>query len=108
MPDNRDCDDERTFGRITAELTDRQAVVLWLRGYCGLSVEAAAPLLKLSPRSVEAWTRSALATLLEKNLAELRPRGSCGVKPRKRQGLSGRELTRRVSARARWHSCRRE
>jgi RNA polymerase sigma factor (sigma-70 family) len=66
VADSRDCGDDRTFGRITAELTDRQAVVLWLRGYCGLSVEAAAPLLKLSPRSVKAWTRSALAALLEK------------------------------------------
>ena len=43
-------------GQITADLNDRQAAVLWLRGYCGLSVEAVAPVLKLSPRSVEAWT----------------------------------------------------
>ncbi len=65
-PDRGDGGGEREFGRLTAELTDRQAAVLWLRGYCGLSVEAAAPLLKLSPRSVEAWTRSALAALREK------------------------------------------
>ena len=51
---------KRRFVRLTAELSDRQAVVLWLRGYCGLSVKAVARLLKLSPRCVEARTRSAV------------------------------------------------
>ncbi len=41
-------------GKVTIKASDRQAVVLWLRGDCGLSVEAVAPLLKISPRSVEA------------------------------------------------------
>ena len=52
-----------TFAKITAELNDRQAVVLWLRGYCGLSVKAVSRLLKLSPSSVKARTRSAVAAL---------------------------------------------
>ncbi len=65
-PDRGHSGGDREFGQLTAELNDRQAVVLWLRGYCGLSVAAVAPLLKISPRSVEAWTRSALAALQEK------------------------------------------
>ncbi len=59
--------DAPQFARLTAGLNDRQASVVWLRGYCGLSVKAAALVLKVSPRSVEGWTRSALAALREHN-----------------------------------------
>jgi len=63
IPDRQPYCGQRRFGQIIAELNDRQAVVLWLRGYCGLSVKEASRVLRLSPRSVKTWTRSALAAL---------------------------------------------
>ena len=65
-PDRGPSGGEREFGRLTAELSDRQAVVLWLRGYCGLSVQTVSRLLKLSPSGVKARTRAALAALRKK------------------------------------------
>jgi RNA polymerase sigma factor (sigma-70 family) len=63
--------DERGFGRLTAGLSDRQAVVLWLRNYCGLPVKTVSRLLGLSPSGVHARARSAMAAIQEKLGAEV-------------------------------------
>jgi len=70
LPDREPYDGgERGFGRLTAGLSDRQAVVLWLRNYCGLPVETVSRLLGLSPSGVHARARSAMAAL-RKNFAQ--------------------------------------
>ena len=72
LPDREPYDgDERGFGRLTAGLSDRQAVVLWLRSYCGLTVRTVASLLGLSPSGVHARARSAMAAIQKKLGAEV-------------------------------------
>jgi len=51
------------FLELTAKLSDRQAMVLWLRLYRGLTIEATAALLKVSPGSVKSWTHTAVLEL---------------------------------------------
>ncbi len=51
------------FVELTAELCDRQSLVLWLRYYRGMLVKEVAALLKISPASVKCATRAALAAL---------------------------------------------
>ena len=52
-----------SFDELTAELSDRQAVVLWLRHCRSMRVEAVAELLNASTCSVKVWTREGLAEL---------------------------------------------
>ena len=54
------------FMELTAELSDQQAAVLWLRYYRGMTVARAAELLKVSPATVNAWTLAAVAELQKK------------------------------------------
>ena len=51
------------FAEFTADLSDHQALVIWLRYYRGMSAEEVAAVVKVSPRSVKAWTHNALAAL---------------------------------------------
>jgi RNA polymerase sigma factor (sigma-70 family) len=63
-PEQRGCD--LKFLELTAELSDRQAAVLWLRHYRGLSVGAVSALLTLSPGAVKACTHDAVLALRKK------------------------------------------
>jgi RNA polymerase sigma factor (sigma-70 family) len=67
LPDREPSANDVRFVELTAGLSDRQAMVLWLRYYRGASVEAVAALLAVSPRGVEIWTREALAELKHKS-----------------------------------------
>lgn len=51
------------FVAFTSELRNQQAMVLWLRYYRGMTVQAVAALLKVSARRVKTCTREALAAL---------------------------------------------
>ena len=51
------------FLERTAELSNQEAMVLWMRIYRGMSVDSVAEMLKVSRGSVKLWTRTALASL---------------------------------------------
>ena len=61
--DDRNCD--LRFLELTAELSDREAAVLWLRFYRRMSPQAIAELLHITDTTVYNWTRSAVAVLRE-------------------------------------------
>ena len=63
LPSRAESGGDLKFVELAAELSDQQALLLWLRYYRGLSVEAVAELLNVSPSSVKAWTRVALRAL---------------------------------------------
>ena len=51
------------FLEFTANLSDQQAIVLWMRCYRGMTLKAVAGLLKISPSSANFWTKTAVAAL---------------------------------------------
>ncbi|MGO9114331.1 MAG: RNA polymerase sigma factor [Thermoguttaceae bacterium] len=63
VPDRERPGYELEFLELTADLTDEQAIVLWLRHYRGMPVKAVAALLKVSPCSVKTWTHTAMLEL---------------------------------------------
>jgi len=63
LPDREQRGCDLKFLEIAAELSDRQAMVLWLRYYRGMSVKAVAAMLKVSPSSVTSWTLAAVKEL---------------------------------------------
>jgi RNA polymerase sigma factor (sigma-70 family) len=62
--DAKNCD--LRFLELTMTLSDRQAMILWLRYYRGVSVSTIADLLKSSECSVKTWTRDAIVELRRK------------------------------------------
>jgi RNA polymerase sigma factor (sigma-70 family) len=63
LPDREQRGCDLKFLEIAAELSDQQAMVLWLRYYRGMSVKAVAAMLKVSPSSVTSWTLAAVKEL---------------------------------------------
>ena len=63
MPDREPSAGDLRFAELTAELSDRQALVLWLRFCRGMSLEAVAALLAVSHTSVKVWTHDAISAL---------------------------------------------
>jgi DNA-directed RNA polymerase specialized sigma24 family protein len=66
LPDREQPGYDLDFLALTAELSDEQAIVLWLRHYRGMPVNAVAALLKVSPCSVKTWTHLAVVELRKK------------------------------------------
>ena len=63
LPDREERQSDMRFLDLTAELSDRQAIALWLRHYRGMSVRGIAALFRVSPRTVKFWTQAAVAEL---------------------------------------------
>ena len=63
LPNRERSGNDLQFAEFTADLSDPEALVIWLRYYRGLSVEEVAALVKVAPRTVVACTQNALAAL---------------------------------------------
>ena len=71
LPSRDDCRGDMKFVEVTAQLSDRQAAVLWMRYYRRMTTRAVAEMLKTSPSHVHYWTESGVAAL-KKNWADLK------------------------------------
>ncbi len=63
LPDREQPGFDLNFLKLTANLSDRNAALLWLRYYRGMSVKAVAVLLNVSPWAVSNLTHRSLAQL---------------------------------------------
>ena len=66
VPDREKPGFDLKFLELTADLSDRNATLIWLRYYRGMSVKAVAELLKISPWSVRTWTQRGIRMLRKK------------------------------------------
>ena len=63
LPDRDQRGGDLKFIEFTADLSDQQAAVLWLRYYRRMSYKAISRLLKASPASVHSWVSAAVREL---------------------------------------------
>jgi len=63
LPDREQRGGDLKFLELVADLSDEEAMVLWLRYYRGMTIKAISALLRISPDTVTRWTLAAVKEL---------------------------------------------